>query len=480
MKKISLIILLINAVFFTYAQTSVQQKITTFCESSNRLRHAHYAISVKDVHNDSSVVSVNDYKSMTSASISKLYTTAAALDYLTPDFTFKTVVGYVGTIHKNVLKGNLIIIGGGDPTLGSKFFPKTKHFLDTIVQAIKEAGITKIDGHIILDCSMYGKEFIPQSWMLEDYGKDYATGVYPLTFNDNIFSITFSAAGNAGDTAKITNISPQKSSPEVASEVILGGNEDLVKVQSKPDEFKKVAAGTLPTYKNNYVVRSAMISPPDAFALELKQALIAEKIVKPNQDYSIKLDPFFKEDLDTITILESPKLEFIVGITNYYSFNSYAEHIIKYLGYYKKNSGTFKAGAEVLQDYFKELQISIYETIIFDGSGLSRFNTTTARQMTEFLNKQYAKGGDTAMFYRTLPISGKPSTLRSYDFPSYMIGKVRAKTGSMSRVRNLAGYMITKSGRKVSFCIMFQGQLPSDGDLKKEMIQILDTVYLHY
>ncbi|OQA98397.1 MAG: D-alanyl-D-alanine carboxypeptidase DacB precursor [Bacteroidetes bacterium ADurb.Bin217] len=463
-----------------YSQTSIQHKVETYCNTNPRLTHAHYAVSVKDVSKDSLIVAVNEKKSMTPASIVKLYTTSAAIQELQKDFTFKTVIGYTGTIQKGVLKGNLIIIGGGDPTLGSKFFPQTKFFVDSIVQALQREGIQSIDGLIVLDCSLYGKEAIPQSWVWEDFGKDYATGVYPISFYDNVFSITLQT-GNVGDTAKITQVFPSEMSTTIQNNAIVGNDKsNEPAIQGNPEELTRTVTGLIPSNRNSYIVRGAMPSPPDAFGLEIKQALFRANMVKYNQEYVVKYEPFFKDGLDTVAILQSPNLELIVGITNYHSNNSYAEHLLKYMGYNKLQKGTFEAGTQVVQKHFSDLGILSPGAMLYDGSGLSRYNTTTATHMTEFLVKKYSQGADSSTFFRSLPISGKPSTLRSYDFPSYLIGKINAKTGSMNRVRNMAGYMTTKSGNRVAFCIMIQGFLDTDGDMKKTMIDILDTIYTSY
>lgn len=463
-----------------YSQNTVQHKVETYCNTTPRLTYAHYAVSVKDVAKDSIVVAINDQKSMTPASIVKLYTTSAALQELSNRYTFKTVVGYTGTIQKGVLKGNLIIIGGGDPTLGSKFFPQSKTFVDSIVQAIKKQGINSIEGNIVLDCSLYGKEAIPKSWVWEDFGKDYATGVYPLSFYDNVFSITLQT-GNLGDTAKITQVFPAEMSTNIQNNAIVGDDKAFEPaIQGNPEELSRTVTGMVPANRSSYIVRGAMPSPPDAFGLEIKQALFKANMVKYNQEYIVKYDAFFKDGMDTVIVFQSPELELIVGITNYHSNNSYAEHMLKYMGYAKQNNGSFDAGTQIVQKHFNDLGMKSKGAMLYDGSGLSRYNTTTASHMTEFLVKKYAQGADTSSFFRSLPISGKPSTLRSYDFPSYMIGKINGKTGSMTRVRNMAGYMTTKSGKRVAFCVMIQGFLDTDGDMKKTMIDILDSIYTNY
>lgn len=463
------------------AQSTIQKKLDTYCGSNAKLSYSQVGISVKDLQTDSVIASVDANKTMLPASLVKMYTTSAALAKLQPDFKFKTVIGYSGEINnKGVLKGNLVVYGGGDPTLGSKFFPQTKGFVDTIVQAIKNKGITSIDGYIILDCSMYGKEVIPQSWIWEDFGKDYASGVFPISMYDNTFQITLQS-GAAGDSVQIKQVLPAQMATSITTDVTSNsGSNSEPSIQGNPEELTRVVTGSVPANRSAYTVRGAMPSPPNVFGLELKQALYRSNMCNYDQEYVIKFDPYYDSTLDTILVLQSPELNLIVGVTNYYSNNSYAEHLVKYLGYAVNRKGTYESGTQVVKNYFEEIGVTAKGVNLYDGSGLSRLNTTTANHMTDFLVKEYKVGADSSYFYRSLPVSGKYGTLRSYEFPSYMIGKINGKTGSMSRVKNMAGYMTTKSGKRVAFCVMINGFLDEDGDMKAQMLDILDTIYANY
>ena len=161
------------------AQNAMQKDLDKYCSNENNFFYTSVAVSVRDLNSNNIIAEVNANRSMTPASIVKLYTAATALSILGDDFRFKTTVGYTGTIEKNgTLNGNIVVIGGGDPTTGSKFFPATKSFIDTIVKAVTDAGINHIKGRVIIDCSLYKdeKESIPKTWLFEDYGKDYAGG----------------------------------------------------------------------------------------------------------------------------------------------------------------------------------------------------------------------------------------------------------------------------------------------------------------
>ena len=160
-----------------------------------------------------------------------------------------------------------MVIGGGDPTTGSKFFPATKSFIDTIVKAVTDAGINHIKGRVIIDCSLYKdeKESIPKTWLFEDYGKDYAAGVFPVSFQDNIFQISIKTASNS----EVTEIVDSTNKSTVELEGM--DNDSTILFHSNADDQLVKITGYIPPNRNEYVVRSAMPSPPDVLGMELHQ-----------------------------------------------------------------------------------------------------------------------------------------------------------------------------------------------------------------
>ncbi|MCQ2960538.1 MAG: D-alanyl-D-alanine carboxypeptidase/D-alanyl-D-alanine-endopeptidase [Bacteroidales bacterium] len=468
-------ILFIQCVITSYAQNEMQKSIDTYCNNEKNFFYTSVAVSVRDLESEKIIAEYNANRSMTPASIVKLYTSAAALSMLGDDFRFKTTIGYTGSIDKNgTLTGDVVVIGGGDPTTGSKFFPSTKSFIDTIVKTVTDAGILKIRGRVVIDCSLYKdeKESIPKTWLFDDYGKEYAAGVFPVSFQDNIYQISIKT-GNKGEITGLTdstetNITLTESASE-DSTILLHSNAD--------DQLVKIT-GYLPPNRNEYVVRSAMPSPPDVLGMELHQAFFKKGLVQYTHEYRISKKSV---NVNVLKEIYSPQLQYIVGIMNYYSSNNYAEHLVKYLGYKEKGSGTFSDGAVTVISYFKKLGVKSGGTAIYDGSGLSRTNLINANHMSEFLVKEYAAaGGKNSSFYRSLPTSGRTGTLRSFPFSSNLVDKIHAKTGSMTGVRNMAGYMETKSGKMVSFCVMFNGFFDSDHKMKEKQAKILEMIYNNY
>lgn len=472
-RLICLLILLQS--FTAFAQKNMQKDIENYC-SDKHFAHTQVSVSVRDLESNNILTDVNGDKSMTPASIVKLYTSAAALSLLGDDFRFKTTLGYTGTIEKNgTLNGDIVIVGGGDPTMGSKFFPNTKSFIDTIVKAVTDAGITKIKGNVVIDCSIYknSKEAIPTTWLFDDFGKEYAAGVFPVSFQDNIFQISIKT-GNKGevvaltDSTENTNVSVSQDE-ESDSTILLHSNAD--------DQLVKIT-GYIPPNRNEYVVRSAMPSPPDVLGMEMHMAFFRKGLVPYTHEYKITKK---STSINVLKEIYSPQLQYIVAIMNYYSSNNYAEHLCRYLAYTQKQSDAFSDGALTVMSYVRSLGVKSTGLSLFDGSGLSRPDLSNANHMSEFLAKEYnAVGGKNSSFYKSLPTAGRTGTLRSFPFKSNLIDKVHAKTGSMSGVRNLAGYIETKSGKEVAFCLMFNGCFDTDYEMKEKEVKILEMIYNNY
>lgn len=468
--------LLLQSSLVGFAQNAMQKDLNRYCLDEKNFFYTNVGVSVRDVETDSIVAEINGNHSMTPASIVKLYTSAAALSYLGDTFQFKTTIGYTGYIDKNgTLYGDVVIIGGGDPTMGSKYFPSTKYLMDTIVTAVMNAGITKIKGQVVIDCSLYKdeKETIPRTWLFDDYGKDYAAGVFPVAFQDNIFQVNI----KTGEKGEIAQLSDSTNDQDLSLQEGITGDSTILLHSNANNQLVKIN-GYLPPNRNEYIVRSAMPSPPDVLGMELHQAFFKKGLVEYNHEYRISKKSVH---VNVLKDIYSPQLQYIVAIMNFYSNNNYAEHLVKYLAYTQKGSSTFTDGALQVLNYFKKLEMQAGGAALYDGSGLSRTNYTNANHMSEFLVKEYLSvGRDTSSFYKSLPASGRSGTLRSFPISAKLVDKINAKTGSMSGVRNMAGYMDTKSGKKVSFCIMFNGFFESDYNMKQKQAEILEMIYNNY
>src|SRR6056297_3037034 len=186
-------------------------------------QHASAGIHIIDLKDGKEVYGYNSEMLMIPASTMKLVTSAAALEMLGPDYRFQTRIGYTGNNVDGTLNGDLVILGGGDPALGSEYFMDHyfhPHFMDVWAEKIKSAGIANVKGDLILDLSVYDSEKIPSTWIWEDMGNYYGAGASALTVYDNLFRITFRSPPLPGQLTEITAIYPKVPGLEFQNEVL--------------------------------------------------------------------------------------------------------------------------------------------------------------------------------------------------------------------------------------------------------------------
>ena len=197
--------------FYCFSQHNVQTELQIILQQPE-YQNATVGIQFVDLENGLPLFEWNPGKLMIPASTLKIVTSAAALEILGANYRFKTKVGYVGEIFKtNELKGDLVIVGGGDPTLGSIYFRNYElnlNFIKGWVQQLKIAGIHKISGDIVLDGSIYDSGKVPPTWIWGDIGNYYGAGTSAFTCYDNLYSIKFRSPKEAGEKTEIISTIP--------------------------------------------------------------------------------------------------------------------------------------------------------------------------------------------------------------------------------------------------------------------------------
>jgi D-alanyl-D-alanine carboxypeptidase/D-alanyl-D-alanine-endopeptidase (penicillin-binding protein 4) len=387
----------------------------------------------------------------------KLITTAAALELLGPDYTFKTTIGYTGKLNKRfgVLKGNIIIHGGGDPALGSQYF--SDHYGDFVkgwVDDIKKLGIKRIKGKIITDDSYYDYQPVPSKWLWEDEGNYYGAGVYGLSVFDNSYDVHLQTYYE-GAPAIIKDIIPPECRIPLTNFLVSSGNSDEGYFYSAPYSTSGWVAGNVPVNQKDYILKASITDPPLLLAKLITERLKTAKIkVSGSPATARTYDKFKTEKVVQISEIVSPTLTEIVNVLNHESVNLFAEHLIKELGKKIRNTGTTAAGSAVITEFLMNSGININGIFIEDGSGLSPVNAVNTRELVRLLIFMKNKGKYFNEYYSSLPDAGKNGTLKNYFKDPVFENRLKAKSGSMTRVRSFAGYFTTKSGKKMVFSII--------------------------
>ena len=459
-KQISLEMLrtfiVISFTCLTLSAFAQERSLEKFLNDSS-LMHASVSLCVADAGTGEIIKEYNSGISLAPASVMKLITSAAALELLGPQYTFKTKIGYTGSLNKSSgkLTGNIVIRGGGDPALGSNYFSDHYYnFLTNWIAEIKKLGINKIEGRVIADDSYYDFLPVPAKWLWEDAGNYYGAGAYGLSVFDNTYEIHFKTHSDSSQCI-IKEIVPKECRVELSNFLVASGTSDEGYVFAAPYGTNGWLAGTIPVNKKDFVLKASITDPPLLLAKIVNEKLEAAGIKISGDPTTIRLEHNgLAENIVPITETISPQLSDIIEVLNHESVNLFAEHLIKELGKTFKNNGSTAAGVEVIKEFLNNSGINTDGMFIEDGSGLSPLNAVNTRELVNLLIYMKNKGKYFPEYYSSFPDAGKDGTLKNYFKDPVFDSRLKAKSGSMTRVRSFAGYFTTISGRNMTFSII--------------------------
>ena len=471
--RIFLIFSLVSLYLYCVPQNDLGVKLEKFLQQPDYV-NASVGIQIQDLNSGETIFGFNSEKLLIPASTLKIVTSASALEILGPNYHFETQIGYVGEIDTNKeLKGDLIVIGGGDPTLGSEYFRNHEFnydFLNNWVQKIKVAGISHIQGDLIFDSSLYDSEKIPHTWIWGDIGNYYGAGANALTVYDNLFKITFKSNKRAGELTEIISIYPKIEGMEIKNEVVSSDvNADQAYVFGSPTDKTRVIRGTISKGRDAFTIKAAIPQPEEIMSRDLINCMAKEGIFISGRIIFDKVD---KSKLNSIYIQQSPKLAEIVEILNHESINLFAEHLVYQIAAQKTGIGNRENGIEIIKQFWLSKGIQSEKFFMEDGSGLSHFNAISPSQLVSVLDFMYNHSENKEAFLNSLPNAGN-GTLSGFSTKFFPGVTLNAKSGSMTRVRCYAGYLQLDSGHAVAFSIMFNHFSGSNQKLVKEIENFL-------
>lgn len=452
--------------------TALQQTITSMAGTST-FAHGKLGVAVLDADDYSLLAGTNEEMTMIPASTLKLITTATALQRLGADHRFETAIYTSGKLNGKTLEGDLIILGGGDPALGSDRFEHYKNWEEKVIDALKKKGINSIEGNIIADNSYFQGTPTPPGWTWEDMGNYYGSGVFGLNVMDNTYHIIFESGPSPGDKTTIKGTDPDIPGISFTNDVTSGArNGDNAYVYGAPFSNEVYVTGTITRGQSAFKrTKGCIPNPPLFIAQLLKKELESSSVaVKGKATYSVTPVPL--TDADKIYTITSPALEEIVAETNAESVNLYAETLLLQ-ALYEKGSFSSLDAAKKLTSYWESRGIDTDGLALYDGSGLTRKNGITPKQMALIAAKSLKVD---STFYQNLPCAGKEGTVKYMCQNTAAEGAVWMKSGTLDRVRNYAGYAKTKSGQWVTFAIFSNDYSGSSSALKEQVEVILEKI----
>lgn len=416
------------------------------------------------------------------ASVMKIYTVAAALDRLTPDYRFKTSV-YAGgqPDAAGVLRGDLIIYGRGDPSIAARFnngdYTKA---IDDLASRIAAAGVKRVEGDLVGDESYFTGAPLGFGWEWADLQWHDGAEVSALSVNDNSLDLFIKPGASVGSSALITTgpPTPLVTFKNRATTVARGGKKEVSIYRAQGESVIEIG-GSFLLGDTGWAGSIAAPHPALLFVYMLRASLAQRGVTFTGRTRAVDAHERAGVPLDTTALMEiaslqSPPLSEIAAQTLKPSQNLYAELILRTLGNTTRTDAKLtseEAGIEAVKAFLREAGIDTSLLILTDGSGLSRRDLVTANstsQLLAYMDKhRYAKA-----FREALPTAGVDGTLRTRMKGTIAVNNVRAKTGTLPTISALAGYVTSAAGERLAFSILLNNYPENSGSRRSYLDDI--------
>jgi D-alanyl-D-alanine carboxypeptidase/D-alanyl-D-alanine-endopeptidase (penicillin-binding protein 4) len=413
------------------------------------------------------------------ASNLKLFTLAAALEKLGPDFTFLTTVETAHPPDAEGRVGNLYIVGRGDANFATSrelpyAGPNTPRNTAASLQAVEDLanqvagrGVREVAGNLIADDSYFVDEPYPSDWAVGDLVWGYGAPVTALTFNDNLLLLHIQPAAEAGEKAQVW-LDPVGDYYRIKNdlETAAAGAKSDFQIERGPGSMTLQVFGRVP---------AGAPVPDQTVAIQDPARLIAELLRRDLEEKGIEVEGNIEvhhltpeEALEEAThrspaaaspsrvVLaehRSPPLAEDVTLTAKVSQNLHAEMLLLTMGHEFEQVGSRKAGLKVLAAWTEQAGIPADEMRMADGSGLSREDLVAPDAIVRLLEFM-ARSPHFRTFFDALPVAGADGTLADRFKGTPAAGRIHAKTGSIEHVDSLSGYMGLPNGKRVAFSII--------------------------
>ncbi len=447
MKKLVLIFLFVQTLLFAQQTEFSTSDELSYLVKAPFFRKCQIGVDIYNITKKEIVFRHNEKLLFRPASNMKLITTATALTFLGADFKFRTEVKYDGEIKDSVLNGNLYFIGGFDPDF-------TSADLDTMIFQIKAKGVAKINGNIYADVSNMDSLFWGNGWMWDDDPFSDFPYMTPLIINDACVKAVVTPT-NIGAKAEVELI-PDSFFFKYKNNIITVDNDtsDIVVGRdwiNRSDSL--IFEGSIFVNAEDDTTKINLVNTNKYFLTLAKEGLATNGILFSG-NCEVKITP---QTAKTIAVEERSFKDIIVNL-NKTSDNLSAEMTLRALAYnYFGKHASAKEGVKIIDSLITNVGLNPKDYRIVDGSGVSHYNLVSVELLNEIL--MYLEQYHPKLFkvlYNSLPIAGVDGTLKNRMKDGRAFNNVHAKTGTLSGVSSLSGYLHNKSGDLISFSINTQ------------------------
>ncbi len=390
------------------------------------------------------------YKAVAPASAQKLIVAATAFDVLGPQFRFHTILAAEHAIDSDgLLAGELWLVGSGDPSFRSTD-------LEAGVKLLALAGLRRIAGSVAVDAdAMHGPELNPH-WDPDDEGEDYAAAVSAISIDGD--TVEFDVTGTSPGQPAEVEIVPESDAIQLHGSIVTSASAEDDDVTIAPQQAINTFAlggSVAPGIREKYWLPVHRIP---GYAGAVLDRILRDRGIQVERSPTVDPAP-----LDSIVLWDhpSPPLRALESHMLYVSDNHYAEQLLRAVGGERTGIATDKTGITTELQFLSERGVPVPGLRLLDGSGLADGNRVAAITLARVLSDAELRGGN-ASLYLLLPLGGRQGTLEEYDFTT-ALGRVRAKSGHITGVASLAGYVNSFHHGRLVFAFSIDGS-PGDPD----------------
>tara|TARA_B100000405_G_scaffold2989_1_gene2537 strand:- start:1369 stop:2838 length:1470 start_codon:yes stop_codon:yes gene_type:complete len=451
------------------------------------INQLHIGVYAVDLTSGREIFSHNEDKKFIPASNQKILVTATAMSLFGPQHRFETRVGLMGESLGSFVDGDIVVCGSGDPTLSDRYWTSGSEALRAIADSLHDRGIRHVGGSLVVDVAAWDSATVGPTWEVEDLRYGYASTGGAFAIDEGEIELIVEAGSTAGEPVDVT-WSPVGTTDFVRSELrtALEGGDVGVRADYLPESRAvvlrgEVEVGTVDT------VSIAMRDPVRQSVASLSRAIQEAgieleggwRVHWPSGD-SAREPGIAEEDgpcsrAEPLFSMRSPPMtEIVAGILKP-SQNWMTEQVVRALGQSYGAEGSWEEGLGVVEMFLVE-EVGVRPSDLYarDGSGLSFYNLITPRAIVRILTEMH-NSQSAAAFRDAMPAPGEEGSTLENRLEG-LEGYVRAKTGTISNVNSLSGYIVRGTGEEVAFSILSNGSGMPASQVRRAIDEIVRTL----
>lgn len=445
-----------------------QEAVNRFAQASI-LRHASAGVAVMRLDSGTIVASNLLNQAITTASTMKTVTSSIALEQLGGDFKFETKVYLRGTVHDDTLEGDIVVVGGGDPTLGSRHFPANPSIINEIVQALQSQGIKCVNGRVVADESIYPYPPYSIHWDVGDLAWDYGAAVHALNYCDNEAHVSFSV-DKWGRFSSFTT-KPQLNSVEVINKMRFSKSNTDIDFALEYGRPTLVLMG--PVGPGKHALTFSNPAPANLLIDNITQTLRRKGITVKEDDISFPAKP----QRSLLITHYSPELTDIIQSLLARSDNMFTHALLRAVAVRDpmwRGVNLDQTGVSAVRRWLKSKGIDSDALFMRDGSGLARAGKASPLMFVQMLRYMRDRQYNGKRLCDLMPKAG--TRIGSLLPSSGLSQNIVIKSGSMTDVQCFVGYY-PANNPEYAFAVLVNNYDCQRKELKNHIDKLLINLF---